>query len=120
MPSCFVSNGFMTPEAVDALGDNLAAINVDLKSFNPKIYRKMIGGKLEGVLETLRILRERGVWLEVTTLVIPGVNDDVTELRDATEFIANELGVDTPWHISRFSPAHEMLHLPPTPAATLG
>jgi pyruvate formate lyase activating enzyme len=60
-----------------------------------------------------------GIWLEVTTLVIPGINDDLAELRDAAQFIASELGVDTPWHISRFFPSYKMMDVPPTPRATL-
>lgn len=64
-------------------------------------------------------MKRLGIWLEITTLVIPGINDDAGELSDTAGFIATELGVDTPWHISRFFPAHKMTHIPPTPAATL-
>jgi pyruvate formate lyase activating enzyme len=64
-------------------------------------------------------MKRLGIWLEVTTLVVPGINDDPEELRDAAQFVADELGVDTPWHISRFFPAYEMIDLPPTPVAVL-
>ena len=115
----FVTNGYMTSEALDAAKPWLDACNVDLKSFRDRFYRNVCRARLKPVLDTISSLKDLGIWLEVTTLVIPGINDDLRELRDAAEFIATELGVDTPWHISRFFPAHKMTHIPPTPAATL-
>jgi len=112
-------NGYLTRDALDRFQPYLDAANVDLKAFRDETYRQYVGARLQPVLDTLKAMTRLGIWLEVTTLVIPGINDDATELRDAAEFIANELGVDTPWHISRFFPAHKMSHIPPTPAATL-
>ncbi|HUT22796.1 MAG TPA: AmmeMemoRadiSam system radical SAM enzyme [Sumerlaeia bacterium] len=113
--NCFVSNGFMTPEAVDAIAPCLDAINVDLKSFNPDTYRNVIGGKLEGVLETLKHLHEKKIWVEVTTLLVPGMNDSAKELREIARFVAG-LSPDVPWHVSRFHPDYKMTSPPPTPA----
>jgi pyruvate formate lyase activating enzyme len=67
----------------------------------------------------MKLMKKLGIWLEVTTLVIPGINDDLAELRDAAHFVAQELGAETPWHISRFFPAYKMANIPPTPLKTL-
>ncbi len=119
LANIFVTNGYMTADALNAIEPSLDAANVDLKAFRDETYREYVGGRLQPVLDTLKRMARLGIWLEVTTLVIPGINDDVRELRDAAAFISNELGADTPWHISRFSPAHKMTHVAPTPAATL-
>ncbi|MFC1737379.1 AmmeMemoRadiSam system radical SAM enzyme, partial [Candidatus Hydrogenedentota bacterium] len=116
--NCWVSNGFMTPEAVDVIAPYLDAINVDLKSFNPETYQKTIGGRLEGVLETLTRLHEKGVWLEVATLVVPGMNDSADELRSIARFLA-DLGLDIPWHISGFLPRYKMEDRDRTPVDTI-
>lgn len=97
----------------------LDAANVDLKAFREKTYHRYVGARLKPVLDTMKLMKKLGIWLEVTTLVIPDLNDDPAELRDAARFIAQELGVDTPWHISRFFPAYRMANIPPTPLATL-
>jgi pyruvate formate lyase activating enzyme len=104
---------------LDTFRPYLDAANVDLKAFRDDTYRHYVGARLQPVLDNLRAMRRSGIWLKVTTLVIPGVNDDAEELKDASKFIANELGDDTPWHISRFFPAHKITHIPRTPAATL-
>jgi len=114
----WVSNGYMTPEAVEMIGPYLDAINVDLKCFNAETYRRLSQGDLDGVLETLRLFRPRGIWLEVTTLVIPGINDSDEELRAIAEFIAS-LGVEVPWHVSRFHPDYRMHDRGPTPPETI-
>ena len=111
--NCFVSNGFMTPEAVDAIADCLDAINVDLKTFDPVTYRKVIGGRLEGVLETIAYLREKRVWIEITTLLVDGMNDSPEEIHRIARFIA-DLDPNTPWHVSRFHPQYRMNDTPPT------
>lgn len=103
----WVSNGYMTPEALEVIAPYLDAINVDLKSFNPQTYQKMMGAKLEGVLETLRLFRPRNIWLEVTTLIVPDMNDSEDELRQIAEFVAS-LGSEVPWHVSRFHPDYRM------------
>jgi len=115
----YVTNGYMTREMLEAFQPYLDAANVDLKAFREKTYRRHVGAQLQPVLDTLKVMKQMGIWLEVTTLVIPGINDDPAELKDAAEFVAHELGVDTPWHISRFFPAYKMGDVPPTPMATL-
>jgi len=115
----FVSNGFMTPECIDKAGDFLDAANIDLKSFRDSFYKKVCSARLDPVLESIRKIKKQGVWLELTTLLIPEKNDSVEELRDIAEFIAEEVGVDTPWHISRFHPAYRYNDLNPTPVESI-
>jgi pyruvate formate lyase activating enzyme len=115
----YVTNGYMTAEMLELVQPYLDAANVDLKAFRDETYRHYVGARLEPVLDTLKRIKALGIWLEVTTLVIPGVNDDPAELRDAARFVAQELGTETPWHISRFSPAYEMTGVPVTPTETL-
>lgn len=112
----FVTNGYMTPEMLAMLHPYLDAANVDLKAFRKSTYHRLVGASLGPVLESMKLLKKYGVWLEVTTLVIPGLNDDREELREIAEFIAGELGVETPWHISRFFPHYQMANTPATPA----
>lgn len=114
----FVTNGYMTEEALEAIGPYLDAANVDLKSFNPQFYRRIVGARLEPVLETIERMHEMGVWVEVTTLVIPGRNDGEEELREIARFIAG-IDVDMPWHISRFVPHYKMRSTPFTPVETI-
>lgn len=115
----FITDAYATPEAIDLLGRVLDAANVDLKSFDDAFYRRICGARLAHVLEAIVAMRNAGIWLEVTTLVIPGRNDSDGELRALTGWIVETLGPLTPWHVSRFFPAHKMLDVPPTPAATL-
>jgi len=115
----YVTNGYMTEEMLETFHPYLDAANVDLKAFRDETYRKYVGARLQPVLDSLKVMKRLGIWLEVTTLVIPGINDDPAELRDAASFVAQELGVETPWHISRFFPAYEMTDVPPTPVSTL-
>jgi pyruvate formate lyase activating enzyme len=119
LANVFVTNGYTSPEALEHIAPLLDAANVDLKSFSDRFYREVTGARLEGVLETLRHYRRLGIWLEVTTLLIPGRNDSDAELRAVAAFIHNELGAHTPWHVTAFFPAYRMTDLPPTPAATL-
>ncbi len=118
LANVFVTNGYMTGEALDVIRPYLDAANVDLKAFRDETYKKVCGARLQPVLDTIRRMRELGVWVEVTTLVIPGLNDGEGELRDIAGFLA---GVDPslPWHISRFHPDYEYTDAPPTPVATL-
>ncbi|MCK5114907.1 MAG: AmmeMemoRadiSam system radical SAM enzyme [Phycisphaerae bacterium] len=117
--NCFVSNGFMTPETVQTIAPHLDAINVDLKTFRDETYRKVCSGRLEPVLNTLQLLVGLGVWVEVTTLIVPGLNDSPQELGDIAEFIATKLGVGVPWHVSRFHGSYKMQNRDATPIATL-
>jgi len=119
LSNIFVTNGYMTREMLETIQPYLDAANVDLKAFRDETYRRYVGARLQPVLDTLKLMKRMDIWLEVTTLVIPGVNDDPAELRDAAQFVAQELGVDTPWHISRFFPSYKMGDVPPTPVATL-
>lgn len=114
----FVSNGFMTEQSAKALAEFVDADNVDLKSFRDDFYRKICKARLQPVLDTIERLKKLGVWVEVTTLVIPGLNDSEEELTQIAHFV-KDLGVDIPWHVSAFYPTYQMLDRPRTPAATL-
>jgi pyruvate formate lyase activating enzyme len=119
LANVFVTNGYMSTEMLDTFYPYLDAANVDLKAFRNETYRRYVGARLQPVLDSLKAMRRQGIWLEVTTLVIPDLNDDPAELRDAARFILQELGADTPWHISRFYPAYKMTDRPPTPFKTV-
>ncbi len=114
----FVTNGFMTPEAIRTIAPYLDAANVDLKAFNDSFYKKTCHGRLKPVLETIRLLREMAIWVEVTTLIVPGRNDDPGEMRELTGFLA-EVDKQIPWHISRFHPDYNFSQTEVTPLATL-
>ncbi len=114
----FVTNGYLTREAVARASTFLDAANVDLKGFDDGRYRRVCGATLKGVLEGLELLLAAGVWVEVTTLVVPGVNDSDQELRSIALHLAG-LGRSIPWHISRFHPDYKMLEEEATPVATL-
>jgi pyruvate formate lyase activating enzyme len=115
----YVTNGYMTEEMLKTFDPYLDAANVDLKAFRDETYRKYTGARLQPVLDSLKVMKRLGIWMEVTTLVIPTINDSAEELRDAARFVAQELGTETPWHISRFHPAYKMTNTPPTPVFTL-
>jgi pyruvate formate lyase activating enzyme len=118
LKNVFVTNGYMTGETLDVLKPYLAAANVDLKSFRDEFYKKQCGAKLEPVLESLKKMKELEIWVEITTLLIPGLNDSVDELTAIASFIA-ALGRETPWHISRFHPQFKMRDKQSTPVALL-
>jgi pyruvate formate lyase activating enzyme len=115
----FVTNGYETPEAIELVAPFLDAANVDLKAANDRFYRRVCGARWEPVRDSVIEMRRRGIWLELTTLVIPGLNDDPLELRAMAEWIAKAVGPETPWHLTRFQPAYRLGDLQPTPAATL-
>ena len=119
LANIFVTNGYMTQEMLEVFHPYLDAANVDLKAFRKESYRRYVGAGFQPVLDNMRLMKKLGIWLEVTTLVIPGINDDLSELRDVAQFVAQELGAETPWHISRFFPAYKMANIPPTPLETL-
>ncbi len=119
LKNCFVSNGFMTPEAVREIAPVLDAINVDLKCFSEDTYRDVIGGTLTGVLECIGCLVEAGIWVEITTLVVPGMNDSSEELRRIADWIVAETGPAIPWHVSRFHGDYHMETRLPTDPETL-
>lgn len=120
----WVTNGYMTPEMLDTVtapeGPTLMdAANVDLKSFRDAFYREECGARLQPVLDSLKRMKQRRVWVEVTTLLIPGLNDSDEEVGDIARFIVQELGPETPWHVSRFHPTYRMNDRPPTPVSTV-
>ncbi|MDT8377434.1 MAG: AmmeMemoRadiSam system radical SAM enzyme [Desulfotignum sp.] len=115
----FVTNGYMSADLVHQVAPYLDAANVDLKAFNDTFYQTFCNARLAPVLDNLKRLKQAGVWVEVTTLLIPGLNDHTEELRSLARFITDELGKGTPWHVSRFHPAHQMTDRGATPAATV-
>jgi len=118
LANVFVTNGFMTTEALEVIAPFLDAANVDLKSFREDFYRKVCMGRLMPVLESIRFMKKLGIWIEITTLVIAGSNDSEEELSDIARFIA-EVDRDIPWHISRFHPDYRMMGVGATPLETL-
>ena len=115
----FVTNGYMTAEALEMINPYLDAANVDLKSFTDKYYKELCGARLRHVQATLTRMKALGIFIEVTTLIVPGLNDDTAELQELAGFIANDLGTDTPWHISRFHPTYQLTDRSATPVKTL-
>ncbi|MDP3426299.1 MAG: radical SAM protein, partial [Humidesulfovibrio sp.] len=126
LKNVLVTNGFMSPDCLAAFGPDsrgkpglIQAANVDLKAFTEGFYQERCGARLAPVLDNLRHMRALGWWLEITTLLIPGLNDDPGELARLAAFIASELGPDTPWHLSRFHPDYKLTDRPVTPHETL-
>ncbi len=113
-----VSNGFMTPEAIDLAAPWIDGINIDLKGISNDFYRHVVGGDVRPVLHAIEQFLNEGVWVEVTTLLIPGLNDGEDELRWTAEAVAG-ISTSIPWHVSRFFPAYRMQHLPMTPRSEL-
>ncbi len=114
----FVTNGFMTEAALDRIAPYLDAANVDLKSWSNDYYREVCKGRLAPVTRSIRHLVDLGIWVEVTTLLIPGDNDGVAEMEGIAGFLA-EVDPNIPWHISAFHPAHEYGDRSATPIETL-
>ena len=119
LKNMMVSNGYIEEEPLRKLCKYLDAANIDLKAFTNDFYRKMCKGKLEPVLNTLKILKQEGVWLEITNLIVPGENDDFDKIEEMCKWIAKELGRDVPVHFSRFHPDYKMQDSEPTPMKTL-
>jgi pyruvate formate lyase activating enzyme len=118
LKNVFVSNGYISVEPMRHIAPYLDAINVDLKGFSDSFYQEVCGARLKPVLRTIQLAKELGLWLEVTTLLIPRLNDSEDELRSIARFLTS-VGAEVPWHISRFHPAYQLLDRPPTPLATL-
>ncbi len=119
LKNVFVTNGYMSSETIRMIQPHLDAANVDLKSFSDDFYKKYCGARLEPVKNTLKQMKSSGILVEATTLVIPGLNDDKRELEALAAFLVNDLGPDTPWHISRFHPTYKLTNCRPTPVETL-
>ena len=115
----FVTNGYMTSEALEMIEPYLDAANVDLKAFTDAYYKKLCGADLKHVQTTLKLMKSFDIFIEVTTLIVPDLNDDPSELNDLAAFIVRDLGVETPWHISRFHPTYKLTDRPSTPIQTL-
>lgn len=109
LSTVFVTNGFMTEQALNLIKPYLDACNIDLKSFNENFYKKICSGNLSAVLQTISNVKNAGIWLEITTLIIPDENDSNEELKSIADFIAS-LDKDIPWHISRFFPQYEFFN----------
>jgi len=118
MRNVFVTNGFESPEAVEAMRGLIDAANVDLKSFRDEFYRHFCKARLQPVVETIANMREAGILVEVTTLLVPGQNDSPEELRELTAFLAG-ISPDIPWHVSRFYPNYKETDLSPTPVESM-
>lgn len=118
LKNVFVTNGFISKEAIETIAPVLHAANIDLKGFSEEYYKKICGARLQPVLEAIKLYYEKGVHLEITTLVVPGQNDDEATLRKIAKFIAS-VDKKIPWHISRFFPRYKMLNVPPTAEAKI-
>jgi len=119
LKNVWVSNGYITNEALEKILPYLDACNVDLKSFSEDFYNKTCGASLRPVLENLKKIKQSKTWLEVTTLLIPEENDSDKEVKNIANFISNELGKEVPWHISAFHPAYKMLETQSTEPAKI-
>jgi len=117
----WVTNGFLSKEALELVSPYLDAANIDLKGFDDKFYIKYCGGRLQPVLDTLKRIKEKNIWVEITTLVIPSLNDSEKIFKNIAKFIKEELGEETPWHISQFCGAisWKLQNIPDTPIETL-
>ncbi len=119
LKNVWVSNGYMSGKMLDENMTLMDAINVDIKAFDDSVLRKYAGAHLQPILDNCVRLKKAGVWLEVTTLLIQGINDDEVQVRGLAEFIANQLGKDTPWHINRYFPQPQFDEIPATPPGVI-
>ncbi|NIM98438.1 MAG: AmmeMemoRadiSam system radical SAM enzyme [candidate division Zixibacteria bacterium] len=117
----YVTNGFMTPEALDMIGPYLDAFRVDVKGFSRKLYKDMCHvHDFRGILDVTRRAKEKwDMWIEIVTNVTPGYNDDEDQLKDIASWIKDDLGEFTPWHVTQFVPHLKLSHIPATPVSTL-
>jgi len=113
------SNGYINREPLRELCRYIDGVNIDLKSFSESTYLKLSGGKLQPVLDALKVYRDEGVWLEITSLIVPGWTDKKDEIRLMCKWLADNGFTETPIHFSRFQPQYKLEHLPPTPAGIL-
>ncbi len=118
LKNVFVSNGYMAPEVTRQLALVLDGINIDIKAFTDDFYKKVCKARLQPVLDNVKLMHDLGVWVEVTTLIIPGLNDSPDELRDIARFLRSVSPI-IPWHVTAFYPTYRMLDRKPTPIGTL-
>lgn len=118
LKNVMVTNGYMSRPALDEIAPYMDGANIDLKAFSDDFYKTYCGARLAPVLETIKGMKEKGIWIELTTLLIPGLNDDPREIKELISFI---LSVDEtiPWHMSRFYPQHQLTDVPPTDPGTI-
>lgn len=119
LKNIFVTNGYISSKALSVIASYLDAANIDLKGFSDGFYRDIVHAKLSEVLDSIIEYRKQGIWIELTTLIIPGLNDSDAELQGIASFIVTNLGVDTPWHVTGFYPTYKLTDRLPTPIATL-
>jgi len=115
----FVTNGYISKQALHEIAPYLNAANIDLKAMNDFFYTEICGAKLQPVLDSIKLHEELGIWIEITTLIIPDLNDSDDELRQIAKFIHDEVGEGTPWHVSAFRPTYKLTDKPSTPVSTL-
>ncbi|QOY51955.1 AmmeMemoRadiSam system radical SAM enzyme [Candidatus Sulfurimonas baltica] len=118
LKNIYVTSGFETHKAIDLLEPYIDGMNIDIKSFSDEFYKEICGARLEPVLECVRYAHKKGIWVEITTLLIPGKNDSDDEIRSIAKFLAN-IDTSIPWHLSAFHPTYKMLEPPRTPESTL-
>jgi len=119
LKNVFVSSGYESAEVIKDMKLWIDAVNIDLKSFSHDYYKKVLKTDLDGVLKSLVAFAASGIWLEIQTLLIPGVNDSDEEIEQMAAFIATNIGAEIPWHFSAFHPDYKMLDTPRTPYSTL-
>lgn len=120
LKSVMITNGYIKPEPMKELCSVLGAVKVDLKAFTEKFYKDMVVGKLQPVLDTLKLLNQLGIWYKIVYLVVPTMNDNPADITAMCNWIKKELGTDVPVHFTRFNPLYKLKNIPPTPVATLG
>ena len=118
LKNIYVTSGYETKKAIDLLAPYIDGMNIDIKGFTDEFYQEICGAKLKPVLEAVKHAHEKGIWIEVTTLLIPGKNDSNEEIRNIAKFIA-DLDPAIPWHLSAFHPMYKMQDVPRTPSSTL-
>ncbi|NCN64552.1 MAG: AmmeMemoRadiSam system radical SAM enzyme [Candidatus Altiarchaeum hamiconexum] len=114
----FVSNGYMSGQTINLMSGLIDAINVDIKAWTEKIYWENFGASLEKLLKTTKLLKKTGIWIEITTLLIPSLNDSEEQIKGVIDFVQDEIGKETPLHFSLFYPHYKLMHIPSTPIET--
>lgn len=118
LKNIYVTSGYETHKAIDLLEPYIDGMNIDIKSLNKEFYKEVCGGKLKPILECVKYTHEKGIWIEITTLLISGKNDSDEEIREIAKFIAS-IDKSIPWHLSAFHPMYKMKDVPRTPESTL-